>query len=102
MGYLQDLEDELAAAKKASESFTVEVIEKDDNHIVTRDSRGTVREDMLGGSAPQYLQTNAPVPAPEIPLCDRPVAKEVGKLLRANDEGREMKLVSGTIRTDLR
>lgn len=99
--HIQELEVQLEAAKKAAEPVTVETIKHTRDEKVTVSSNGTTRRDALGGSPPQYLAGHAPVVTPP-PAGLPPVTKETGKVIKENEEERVVKLVSGTIRTEMK
>lgn len=88
---------------------TVEVLKDTAAERITVNSRGTIRRDVLGGGASslrsgepaKYLPGHVPV-VPALPPGLAPVPKGIGKVLKENSEEREVKLVSGTIRTERR
>ncbi len=96
--YIEDLEQQLQEAKTAATPVTVDVIKHDQDEKVSRSSNGTTRTDYLGGEPQQVLGKAQPLI--EKRLVDQPVPKEVGKVIKENEDERVVKLVSGTMRTD--
>jgi hypothetical protein len=100
---IANLETQLATAKLAATPVLTETLSEsaDERSVrITHGNNVTVRTAFLGGESAQYHET--PQVKPEVHLFDKPVSKEIGRVLKTNSEEREIKLVSGTIRTDLR
>jgi hypothetical protein len=96
-----DIEQKLKLARQAAIPVIVELVSEDkEQRTFVNKTSGTVRQDFLGGTAQRYHEK--PVPKVEVPLFDKPVPKDIGRIIKANEDEREIKLTSGTIRTDLR
>lgn len=99
MNYIEELEEQLKQAQKAATPVIVETIKHDQDEKVMVSSNGTTRTDYLGGSPQQLLGKAQPVIEKQR-LIDQPVPKEVGRVIKENEDERVVKLVSGTIRTE--
>lgn len=99
--YIEQLETNLAEAIKASTPITVETVKHDHDEKVEVDSRGTTKRTVLGGAKPQYLPPHVPVVA-TAPAGLPPVPKEVGKVIKENEDERVIKLASGSVLTQLK
>ncbi|MBX3325735.1 MAG: hypothetical protein U0223_11650 [Nitrospira sp.] len=97
--YIEQLETDLAEARKAATPVTVEVVKHTRDEKVSVSSNGTTRTDWLGGEPVKYLPGHVPVVS-ATPTGLAPVTKEVGKVIKENEEERVVKLVSGTIRRE--
>ncbi|MBX3327522.1 MAG: hypothetical protein U0223_16895 [Nitrospira sp.] len=99
--YIEQLETDLAEARKAALPVTVEVVKHTRDEKVSVSSNGTTRTDYLGGKPVEYLPGHVPVvAAPPVGLA--PVPKEVGKVIKENEDERITRLVSGSVRTELK
>ncbi len=100
MTQIEQLEQQLAAAKQANQPHVTEIIESSREQVVTKNhTTGTVRKDLLGGHVQEEPQVT--VKEPEIHLLDRAVDPGV-KLVSNDDVNRVVELGSGTVGTDLR
>ncbi|MBS0167552.1 MAG: hypothetical protein JSR29_15830 [Nitrospira sp.] len=101
MTYLEELHEQVKQAERAATPVTVEVIKQTRDEKVSVSSNGTTRTDYLGGKPVEYLPGHVPVvAAPPVGLA--PVTKEVGKVIKENEDERITKLVSGSVRTEMK
>lgn len=96
--HITEMERQLAEAKRAASPVIIEKTEE------TKDkTSGTVRTDLRGGTASQFVEPVSVKPEAEVPFLQRPVDKAVGKVIKVSEDQRVIKLAgSGTIRTDVR
>lgn len=102
--HVEELKAKLAQAEHDAKPVIIEKTEETKDKIVYMNrTSGTVRVDLLGGKASQYVEQVSVKPEAEVPFLQRPVDKAVGKVIKVSEDQRVIKLAgSGTIRTDVR
>lgn len=98
---IQTLEEQLAQAKRNAEPVVVELTSEDKDQRTYASSNGTVRVDLLGGTAPVYEEAYTPLrqvhASPWAEMSD-----DVGKVKSEDAVQRTSKLKSGAVRQDLK
>lgn len=102
--HITEMERQLAEAKRAASPVIIEKTEETKDKIVyVNRTSGTVRTDLRGGTASQFVEPVSVKPEAEVPFLQRPVDKAVGKVIKVSEDQRVIKLAgSGTLRTDVR